>query len=170
MLDAAQLTAHVIVPTLREMSAYSRAAGELVLGTAAQESRLRWIKQLGDGPALGLWQMEPATYEDLWLNWLRYRWRIAQPLGAMTVGTAGPLGSRVHPPPADEMIWNLRYACAMCRVHYLRVRAPLPAAGDLGGQADYWKRYYNTVAGKGRASEYVAHWSLVATAARLLPA
>jgi hypothetical protein len=37
----------------------------------------------------------------------------------------------------------------MCRVHYLRVKEALPTENDAAGMASYWKRYYNTVLGKG---------------------
>ncbi len=41
-------------------------------------------------------------------------------------------------------IWNLAYATAMCRVHYLRVPRPLPDAGAVRAMGEYWKRHYNT--------------------------
>lgn len=54
---------YVVRPVLRVMSAWSQPAEDLVMGTAAQESRLTYLRQLGGGPALGLWQMEPATHD-----------------------------------------------------------------------------------------------------------
>ena len=42
-------------------------------GTAAVESRMgTYLRQIG-GPALGIWQVEPATHLDCWDNWLDYR-------------------------------------------------------------------------------------------------
>ena len=58
-LDASHLREVVIKPALPEIELWSPAAEELVLGTAIVESRLSFIKQLGSGPALGLWQIEP---------------------------------------------------------------------------------------------------------------
>ena len=52
-LDPGQLLALVIRPTLKYLEWDGRAAEQLVLGTAITESRLRYIKQLGGGPALG---------------------------------------------------------------------------------------------------------------------
>ena len=52
---------------------WSTAAEELVLGTAIVESSLIYISQHGAGPALGLWQVEPATHDDLYANYLSYR-------------------------------------------------------------------------------------------------
>jgi hypothetical protein len=43
----------------------------------------------------------------------------------------------------------------MCRVHYYRVPAALPPAGDLAEQAAYWKRYYNTELGRGTVEHFL---------------
>ena len=72
-LDASQLRELVIKPALSEIELWSPAAEELVLGTAIVESRLSFIKQLGSGPALGLWQIEPDTHRDVYDNFLEYR-------------------------------------------------------------------------------------------------
>ena len=72
-LDAKQLRELVIRPALMEIELWSEAAEELVLGTAIVESRLSFIKQLGSGPALGLWQIEPDTHRNSYDNFLEYR-------------------------------------------------------------------------------------------------
>jgi len=59
VIDREQFIDLIIEPTLEELGMFSAAASELVLGTAIQESRLTYIKQLGTGPALGVCQMEP---------------------------------------------------------------------------------------------------------------
>lgn len=146
-LSAQQLISLVIRPALEAIELYSPAAAELVLGTACQESNLRYLHQLGHGPAKGLWQMEPATHDDLWTNFINGRAKFREPLKSMSI-LADP----------DEMVWNLLYAAAMCRVHYYRVKAPLPKVGKLEDQARYWKRYYNTVHGAGTVEEYIANW------------
>ena len=61
-------------------------------------------------------------------------------------------------PHAADMTFNLRFAAAMCRVHYFRRPEPLPAAGDLPAQAAYWKQFYNTPHGRGTVQEYVKNW------------
>lgn len=149
MLDVSQVREFVVRPALQHIGLWSLAAEELVLGTGLQESRLRYIKQLGRGPALGLFQMEPATHDDIWFNYLRYQIELRN----LVKGLA-PHTHKFHP-TAEALIGHLPYAAAMCRVHYRRVRAPLPAAGDIEGQAKYWKRYYNTELGKGTVEEYM---------------
>jgi hypothetical protein len=46
----------------------------------------------------------------------------------------------------------------MCRLHYRRVPEPLPDAEDINGLAAYWKKYYNTKAGRGSESEFIINW------------
>ena len=50
------------------------------MGTITQESRATYVKQLGNGPALGLAQMEPATHDDIWINFLKYKTALAEPV------------------------------------------------------------------------------------------
>ncbi len=149
-INAAQLREYVIRPALEEIGLYSMAAEELVLGTAAHESKLGTYLHQVRGPALGVFQMEPATYRDIWVNWLPGQGDLAARL-ANIAGTDGA-------PLADVMVFNLKFAAAMCRVFYRRIKAPLPAAGDLAGQAAYWKKYYNTALGKGTPEQYAAAW------------
>ncbi len=157
-INAAQLREYVIQPALEEIGLYSMAAEELVLGTAAHESKLGAYLHQVKGPALGIFQMEPATYRDIWERWLPGQKELAQRLREMTCGVAGPDGIITDAPAAATMIHDLRFAAAMCRVFYRRIKAPLPAAGDLVGQAAYWKRHYNTALGKGTPEQYAAAW------------
>lgn len=152
MIDIDQFTDYVIDPVLEQMVMYSVAASELLLGTAIQESRLTYIKQLGNGPAMGVFQMEPATFKDIWQNYLAYRPNIADV--ARTLSGTRP---QEYPVP-EQMITNLAFAACMCRVHYRRVREPLPTAGDLPSQAAYWKQHYNTPLGRGTQTEYIENW------------
>ena len=73
MLAATQIRSMVIRPALSKINLWSPSAEELVLGTAIVESGLTYIRQWGDGPALGLWQVEPSTQNDLYTIFLNYR-------------------------------------------------------------------------------------------------
>jgi hypothetical protein len=133
-LDLEQFTEYVITPVLTDLDMWSPAAVILLLGTAAVESGLKYIHQIG-GPALGIYQMEPATHDDIYFNYLKY-----QP------GLEHRIRQYVPRPLAAEMIYNMAYATAMCRLHYMRVREPLPLiTGE--DMARYHKKYYNTVLG-----------------------
>jgi hypothetical protein len=148
MIAVKDFKAYVIKPALVKIDMYSPAAEELLLGTALQESRLMFLRQLGPGPARGVFQMEPATHDDIWKNYLAYRQELA-----MKVGRLG------HQMTADAMMTDMLYAAAMCRVHYLRVPARLPEQGDYEGQAAYWKEFYNTFEGAGTEEEYLDSWN-----------
>jgi hypothetical protein len=73
MIDPRQFRALIVRPALESINLWSQQAEDLVMGTAAQESRLIYLRQLGNGPALGLFQMEPATHNDIWVNFLRWK-------------------------------------------------------------------------------------------------
>lgn len=137
----------VIVPTLCMLGHAEPAAIELMLGTALQESDGgRYLIQIPDGPACGVWGMEAATHNDIWNNFLAY-----QPELATKVKTFGN-------PAASILSGNLYYACAMARIQYLRAPEKLPAPGDIVAQAAYYKRHFNTEAGKATVEEYLAKW------------
>jgi len=135
----------IVQPTLEELGCATPNAIQLVTATALAESRLFYIHQLG-GPALGVFQMEPATHDDVWNNYLRYRPEIADKIDAMGTGLRCP----------HELIWNLKYAAAMCRIHYLRVPKPLPQYNNAHSMAQYWKEHYNTHLGKGTIEHFLS--------------
>lgn len=156
-MDAQVFLEVVIRPALLALGLHSAAAEELLLGTAMVESQLVHREQLGGGPALGLFQMEPATHDDIWTHYLAYRPALARKVEAL-----------LSRPDADrhaELLVNDVYAAAMARIHYKRVAEALPAVGDTDAMAGYWKRYYNTPRGKGRAAKYVQTWERAEVAA-----
>ena len=134
----------------------SEAAVELLVGTALHESGgLRWRTQLSGGPARGLFQMERATHDDIWINYLAYR----PPLSDAIKTAFTPAGGNLE---FEQITHDDGYAALMARLKYVRVPAALPVAGNLRGQAEYWKTYYNTHLGKGTPAEYVASWKTYA--------
>jgi len=141
MLDIVDFRDYVVIPTLKEMDMYSAAAVNLLLGTAIQESRLTYLKQKGGGTALGVYQMEPATHEDL----LAYasRKEIDAPLNYMS----------------EALVGDMFYATVMARIHYWRRPEPLPDKDDVEGLANYWKDHYNTRLGKGTVSQFILHYN-----------
>lgn len=148
MLSIAQFRTRIIIPALDLLKLNSQAVQELLLGTALQESGLHYLTQIGGGPAKGVFQMEPATHDDIWLNYLSYRPKLVSRIEVISN----------HRTP-NEMVGNLWYAAAMCRIHYLRVPKPLPEAGAINAQAAYWKKHYNTSKGRGTATEYIEKWN-----------
>lgn len=139
---------HVVGPILSSIGLGGVDAEALMMGTAAQESGCgRFLAQL-HGPALGVWQMEPATHDDLWKNYLAYREPLHDSVMRLRLSVL---------PGVDQLAGNLYYACAMARLDYARCSEKLPAAGDLDAQAAYYKLHYNTPGGAGTAAEYIAN-------------
>lgn len=151
----AQFLQHVIRPTLLRLDhgRHDEAVENLLLGTAIVESGgLNYLRQIG-GPALGLYQIEPDTHQDIWDSFLAYRDDLASKVRAFaSQGWADYDYDHLH----AELITNLAYATAVARVHYLRVPDLIP--DDVTGQAAYWKAHYNTSAGRGSVDHYLALW------------
>lgn len=156
MIDANHLLKEIIRPVLRDLGLGGMRAEAMVLGTACKESHCGlWLVQLNHGPARGIYQMEPATHDDIWNRFLSDRADLAKKINRWRIQYGNGDG-------ADELVGNLYYATAMCRVHYLRVAAPLP--DNLPGQAAYWKQHYNTPAGAGTEAQYLEAWGQFAPA------
>lgn len=154
MIEPHHLQLYVVRPALKTIKLHSAAAEALVMGTIIQESLGgMYLRQLGNGPALGICQMEPDTYRDLWRNYLLFRPKLVNPLRALV-----HISIENAPPLAEQMIANMGYAVAMCRLHYLRVPQSLPDVNDIPAIAYYWKRFYNTPLGRGTELEFIANF------------
>jgi hypothetical protein len=150
-MNAQQLLDYIIKPTLEYMEGNynSKNAQMLLLATAAIESKCGYyIKQI-NGPALGIWQMEPATYHDIMLNCDALK--------------CGYVGMHIH---KLRGVWNTEplivspmYACAMARLKYSMDTAPLPFYGDIYAIYAYYKRIYNTPLGASTFEKFKAAWN-----------
>jgi hypothetical protein len=160
-INPKQLRELVIIPTLQYLNPvipYSIEAVDLLCMTAAHESlNGTYLKQV-KGPALGIYQMEPATHDDIYKNFLGSR-RFMDELVYSLAGENSTDYDRSG--DASQMIYNLAYATAMARVHYYRVPEALPKRKDTGPDSDYIyelakyaKRYYNTELGKATEDDY----------------
>ena len=137
-----------VLCSLKPEIKYSLHAENLILGTAAQESAYgKFTVQIGCGVARGKFQMEKATHDDIWKNFLKYKPRLAK----LVLEISG-----LREPDFKALETNDTYACAMCRVHYFRVKEPIPTT--LNGYAYYWKQHYNTPKGKGTISEFINNY------------
>lgn len=151
-MNLKQFNLFVIQPTLDNLELNSEAATRLLLGTLAHESRGESLDQVTGpndhslGPAYGFYQIEPATHDDLFTNFLTYRPALL----------AKVLDYRARNPlPITQMATNLTYATAITRLIYYRQPQALPDSNDAQGLAAYWKEYYNTAGGKGTIAEWL---------------
>jgi len=130
---------------------YSLRIRELLMITAAQESFCgRYLQQVSCGIALGIFQMEPSTYEDLFDNYLRYHQDILDNLGSHF--KVNKDNFRVN------MMGNLVYQIVLARLHYLRFPEELPDCADIVAMAYYYKKYWNTVKGKASIGEILSNY------------
>jgi len=153
MINADQLREYVIKPVLIEYELHSDDAEELIIGTSAVESNCgEYLHQIG-GSAIGIYQMEPNTHFDIWNNFLQYKKDLKKKI-------LREFGENDERPGAIKMLYDLRYATLMCRLHYLRVKEALPPCNDVLKIAKYWKKYYNTELGKGTVDKFCFKYDL----------
>ena len=142
-MDAQQLHDYIIKPTLQYMGGnyYSKESAFLLLCTAAIESNCgQYVKQI-NGPALGVWQMEPATHDDIWQN-------CDALIGAFEMRIYDICGRCTE----NSLVQSPMYACAMARLKYSMDPHSLPklagdSSVDLKSFFAYYKRVYNTELG-----------------------
>lgn len=53
----------------------------------------------------------------------------------------------------EQLNYSPLIAAAVARLHYKLRPGAIP--GDLRGRAEYWKKWYNSVAGKGSVADYI---------------
>ena len=140
MFNEPQFRSLIVRPVLEHLQNWSESAEELLILTFAAESLGgTYIKQI-EGPALGIYGMEPDTYNYLWATWLPSHSHYAyKALQAVYMS---------NKPPAEMLVDNIRYATIMARLNYCRFSEPLPAASDIKSLAQYYKKYWNTKKGK----------------------
>ena len=128
------------------MGLYSIDAVDLVYKTGNAETGYRHLKQMGGGPAIGFWQVEPATLIDIMDNYVKFRPELEKRLKNLGFSSRG-METRV--------MGNIALQAAFCRLKYKRDKYALPKSNDLRGQAEYWKRVYNTHLGKGTIKHFM---------------
>lgn len=129
---------------------HSAVAEELLLGIAAAESGLHQKRQFGPGPALGYFQIEPATHDDVLRNFVGHRPDLKAALDALLIPALGR---------DMQIAINDAYAAAVARLILWRAPEALPRHGDIAAYAAYWKQHYNTVAGKGTVTHFLDCWN-----------
>jgi len=150
-MNVPQFREYIVRPVLKYMGMPSLNAEELLIATAVHESvGLEYIRQLGGGPALSLFQIEPATHRDIWKNYIDYRPDLSRLMQRLRFDAFK--GQEL------ELMGNLPYATAIARLVYLRARPPLPDKENIKAMAKYWKLYYNSIKGKGRVDDFVNNY------------
>lgn len=134
----------MITDTLNEFNPkwLNPAALELLMLTAATETRLgEYFYQDNKrfGPAIGFYQIEPDTHQDIFINYFVNNYPDFQK-------------------QPDCNLIDPRYATIICRGIYINQAVPLPRADDCFGLAKYYKKYFNTVKGAAEINDVVSDY------------
>jgi len=132
--------------TLKKMDMYSQDAAAMIYRTGMAETSYKHLSQMGDGPAIGYFQLEPETMKDIMKNYVAYRKPILESLKSL---------GYAEDDSEYRVKSNIALQVAFCRLKYKRDPFPLPLWWNTKDQADYWKRVYNTELGKGTIEHFL---------------
>jgi hypothetical protein len=151
MINYQQFSDSIVKHALEDLLLFSNDALELMLFTCANESLGGYYLTQVKGKALGIFQMEPATYNDIWINFIfnrnDLRLRLIHGFGISSI------------PPEDRLVYDLRFATAMTRIFYERIAQPIPDSTDILAIANYYKTNYNTSLGKADVQTAIANYT-----------
>jgi hypothetical protein len=159
MIKCSDIRAHIIPTALTSVGLYSRDVGELLICTMAQETIGGTYLSQTNGPAVGIYEMEPKTYTDL-LGWAG---RQTNNAAESAIHLIGQPTSKYCACSFEDMIGNLYYATIMARLFYLRAeiqdKVTIPAHTDINGLWGMYKKYWNTMAGKATQEEFLHNYN-----------
>ena len=123
----------------------SPARWQFVTGIGNCESGYNAIVQDGCGVAKSFWQIQPGTYNDLFVNFLCYRPELLNSVNNLL----GRQLDDVTAPPDELLLYNMRFAALICALIVYRSPLALPQLGDTNAQVEFWLQAYNTSEGAG---------------------
>lgn len=135
MFNCAQFTELVLRRALYDLQLLCDDSVELLLFTCANESFGGTYLHEVKGSGIGIYQMKPGIYNDIWQNFILFKSSI---LIQLVHNFDAPTM-----PSEDRLIYDLHFASAMARLHYARVKEPLPNAKQPQAIWEYYKNYYN---------------------------
>ena len=110
---------------------------DLLMETMAVESNMgMYDRQIGGGPALGVYQMEPATLQCLKDNYIKYHPEFKQ--------------------YSEGSLLDMKYATMVCALQYLRYIDIIDIPGTRWGWWLVYKKYYNSYKGKTTKEAYMS--------------
>ncbi|CCK75816.1 conserved hypothetical protein [Oleispira antarctica RB-8] len=135
---ASELRQWVIKPTLKRLGVYSKAAENLLLATAAQESGLGSHLKPAGQRALGIYQIHSLAHRHIWDDYLA----LHSDMASLVRGLASQHDFLTQ--PHAELATNLSYATAIAWFMYARnENFSLPKSNDIEAMAVLWKRFYH---------------------------
>jgi hypothetical protein len=141
---------------------YSIDARELLILTCATETGGgEYVRQIGfeENDSLGgfgIFQMEIATEMDIYDNFLNTRDKVMlrNKILRLHVTSLEVLKDM----PNYSLEYDLGYQIAIARAHYFRFSEKLPDRHNIKGMAEYYKKYWNTVAGKATIEDAITDY------------
>lgn len=146
-IAACEISQYIIRPTLLYLGRHSIAAEALLLGAAASQSELGSV--LDDKHGHGLYRITAQRHQQLWDQHLALDPELASQVRGLASQHA------FLSAPHLELTVNLRYATAIAWMLIEAEHRELPAADDLLGMAQVWRRVFKP---HGRNKDFIAAW------------
>lgn len=121
----------------------NRKATELLLETACAETQLGTYPDRYKPEGFGLHQFDTIGFEDV----VARTRRVTKDLVKLR------FGYDLDALKPQDLENDPRLSFVMCRLKYRLIPEPIPS--DIFSRAHYWKKHYNTVAGKGTFEHYL---------------
>jgi hypothetical protein len=135
-----------IIPAIQTLGLHG--VVRLLLGTCAQESHLGKYTHQINGPALGIFQIEPNTVK-LIRSWIKKnKPELEKKLLSLSMDNRDELWN---------VQYNHKYSAALARILYYSIPAPLPDENSVYAMATYYKKYYNRC-GKATVEEFIENY------------
>jgi hypothetical protein len=150
-IDIKQFHDLILVPTLKSTGLYSKEACQIIIGTGCQESQFKFLREEDSGKSLGFFQCQPMDYKRIVNDAFVYDKNLKDRI-LSTLATE-------YIPVFSSLMWNLKFACIICRLHYVKLKIPF----DLPSQAEMYKRYYNSPLGSATVDEYIENFNKYAS-------
>jgi hypothetical protein len=118
----------------------------MLMETAAQETRLgMYGDPTPDGAGRGVFQVDEIAFLDV-----QARARLSD----VNV-IARTFGVDIRRVSHEQLDFSPLLSAIFARLFYKLIPEPFPL--DLAGRAAYWKKYYNTISGRGTIQEFINH-------------
>lgn len=150
-----QLKRYIDITLRQELNAgytTNSATYQLLMTAEAESDCGEFIYQYGDGPAKGIFQIEPNTEKLIWEWCLKNNYHLLNTLIRNSTGTL--FGG-------TDLIGNMKYQIILARANYYSWPYALPkidnpiSDSNIKNMAEYWKNYWNTEKGKGRINDAI---------------
>jgi hypothetical protein len=154
-MNKEQLVNLVIIPTLKEIpkGLTDEAVMAITMIIAHESRRGNFLKQMGNGPALGLINMEPPTYKSTW-KFGDSIWDNAFMMGIVTEKDF----KKKRPPLVGRLIYDLRFNVFMCRQRLFMKPEKFPKTPYQ--MSAYLKKFWNSVHGAADSNSYLNDFNM----------